>query len=257
MFQRYPTAGGLIAWVHSLCEEFNTLELCLPDASPCKPAFSCTLLPHPSLLLAPAGHSTRSCLIQSCSYFSKDKKWFFFTYLAVQLNRKPGRAWSYCSFHLPSASHLLSPCSISCQWGFQCLMQRLLGHFSLCTAVPLWYKQPWTLPKCYWTDATLCYISLTELHKWGCMLSRVDSNQEVDSSSGLHVKDTETSCPWCIGVCEWILGLKQRKITCFTLWKTKCSIILVIQHKIRIIALLTKKGSEMYCRKYVVHRVKW
>lgn len=157
----------------------------------------------------------------------------------------------------PHICCLQLPCSISCQWGFQCLMQRLLGHFSLCTAVPLWYKQPWTLPKCYWTDATLCYISLTELHKWGCMLSRVDSNQEVDSSSGLHVKDTETSCPWCIGVCEWILGLKQRKITCFTLWKTKCSIILVIQHKIRIIALLTKKGSEMYCRKYVVHRLKW
>lgn len=81
MFQRYSTAGGLIAWVHRLCEEFNTLELCLPDASPGKPAFSCTLLLHPSLLLAPAGHSTRSCLIQSCSYFSKDKMWFFFTSL--------------------------------------------------------------------------------------------------------------------------------------------------------------------------------
>lgn len=225
MFQRYPTAGGLIAWVHSLCEEFNILELCLPDASPGKPAFSCTLLPHPSLLLAPAGHSTRSCLIQSCSYFSKDKKWFFFTYLLLyrwtgNLTESDHTAATVSTWLRPHICCLQLPCSISCQWGFQCLMQRLLGHLSLCTAVPLWYKQPWTLPKCYWTDATLCYISLTELHNWGCMLSRAVSNQEVDSSSSLHVKDTETSCPWCIGVCEWILGLKQRKSTCFTLWKT-------------------------------------
>lgn len=180
MFQRYLTAGGLIAWVHSLCEEFNALELCLPDASPGKPAFSCT----PTSSKPPAGSCwpVRSCLVQSCSYFSKDQKWFFFTSCCTV---EPG-TWPSLITLLPQFPPAFSLTSAVCSSSFYFLSVRIsdaktFASFKPLYCVPLWYKQPWTLPKCYWTDATLCYI--TELHNGGCMLSRADSNQEELLSS--------------------------------------------------------------------------
>lgn len=137
---------------------------------------SVALLPPPSLLLAPAGLFVHVSF--SPALTSPRIKSGFSLPLAV--------TWPSLITLLPQFPPALT--SAVCSSSFYFLSVRIsdaktFGSFKPLYCVPLWYKQPWTLPKCYWTDATLCYISLTELHNGGCMLSRADSNQEELLSS--------------------------------------------------------------------------